>query len=74
MRTNEKLVREVATLGGLPREDLVVRWIEAHGYPPPKGIKRGLLERSATWHLQQNISAATRQRSVACCGKPGEAK
>jgi len=52
MRTNNRLERDVAALFGLPREALVARWIKTYGCPPPKGIKRGLLERSAAWHLQ----------------------
>lgn len=52
MWTNQKLEREVAAICDLPREDLVALWVKAHGCPPPKGVKRGLLERSAAWHLQ----------------------
>jgi hypothetical protein len=52
MRTDAKLEREVAGIGDLSREELVARWVAAYGCPPPKGVKRGLLERSAAWHLQ----------------------
>jgi hypothetical protein len=52
MRTDAKLEREVAAIGDLSREELVARWVTVYGCPPPKGIKRGLLERSAAWHLQ----------------------
>ena len=52
MRTDAKLDREVADIGGLSRQELVDAWINAHGTPPPKGIKRPLLELSAGWHLQ----------------------
>ncbi len=48
----KELEQEVATIGDLPREELVDQWVKAHGSLPPKGIKRGLLERSAAWHLQ----------------------
>ena len=49
---DERIEEEVAALGDLTREDLVARWIKAYGCPPPKGVKRGLLERAAAWHLQ----------------------
>jgi hypothetical protein len=49
---NGKLEREIAGLGNLPREKLVERWQKTFGCLPPKGIKRGLLERTAAWHLQ----------------------
>ncbi|QDZ00574.1 DUF2924 domain-containing protein [Nitratireductor mangrovi] len=52
MRADHKLEREVAAICDLPREELVAAWVKAHGCPPPKGVKRGLLERSAAWHLQ----------------------
>ena len=52
MRTNAQLEREVAGIGDLPRQDLVAAWTTAHGCPPPKGVKRPLLELSAAWHLQ----------------------
>ena len=52
MRTNAQLEREVAGIGDLPRQDLVAAWTAAHGCPPPKGVKRPLLELSAAWHLQ----------------------
>jgi hypothetical protein len=49
---DERIEKEVAALGDLPREELVARWAKAYGCPPPKGVKRGLLERAAAWHLQ----------------------
>lgn len=52
MRADQKLEREVAAICDLPREELVALWVKTHGCPPPKGVKRGLLERSAAWHLQ----------------------
>ena len=47
-----RIENEVAALGDLSREELAARWIKAYGCPPPKGVKRGLLERAAAWHLQ----------------------
>lgn len=46
------LEQEVAAICDLPREELVTLWVKTHGGVPPKGVKRGLLERSAAWHLQ----------------------
>ncbi|WLR91332.1 DUF2924 domain-containing protein [Shinella zoogloeoides] len=43
---------KVAALGDLSYGELVERWTKAHGCPPPKGVKRGLLERSAAYTLQ----------------------
>lgn len=52
MRVDNKLEKEVAAICDLSREELVERWKTAYGCPPPKGVKRGLLERAAAWHLQ----------------------
>lgn len=52
MNSPVRLEREVAAIGNLSREELVAAWIKAYRFPPPKGIKRPLLERAAAWHLQ----------------------
>jgi hypothetical protein len=52
MHADQKLELEVATICDLERADLVALWVKTHGCPPPKGVKRGLLERSAAWHIQ----------------------
>lgn len=52
MSVNGKLEDEVAAIGDLSREELVARWIKAHGHPPPVGVRNGLLIHSAAWHLQ----------------------
>jgi hypothetical protein len=44
---------KVATLGDLPRDDLVDLWIKQYGCPPPFGVRQPLLVRSAAWHLQE---------------------
>ncbi|RUZ72530.1 DUF2924 domain-containing protein [Mesorhizobium sp. M7A.F.Ca.US.006.01.1.1] len=44
--------REIAALGDLTRNELTAAWTKAYGCPPPKGVKRLLLERSAAWHFQ----------------------
>jgi hypothetical protein len=64
MRTDDRLDREVSAIGDLSRKDLIDRWHKTYGCPPPKGINRSLLERSAAWHLQaarvSGLSAAAR--------------
>ena len=55
MPPDSKLEQEVAALGDLSRDELAARWTKAYGCPPPKGLKRGLLERAAAWHLQHKV-------------------
>src|SRR4051812_39538809 len=50
--SDHHIAEEIARLGGLTREELIERWIRAHGHPPPKGISRRLLELSAAYALQ----------------------
>ncbi|MEM6464262.1 MAG: DUF2924 domain-containing protein [Pseudomonadota bacterium] len=52
MSTQSKLEEEIGLLAGLPRAELVTRWHRIYRSPPPKGVKRGLLERAIAWHLQ----------------------
>ena len=52
MRKRADLENEIAEVGDLTRDELSEAWMRAYGCPPPKGVKRGLLERSAAWHLQ----------------------
>ncbi|ESX84378.1 MULTISPECIES: DUF2924 domain-containing protein [unclassified Mesorhizobium] len=52
MRKRLDLDGEIAEVGDLTRDELTAAWTKAYGCPPPKGVKRGLLERSAAWHLQ----------------------
>jgi len=56
---------EVDLIADLPREDLVDYWTKAHGHTPPKGIKRGLLERDHAYRLQGKVFGRL---------KPGTAK
>ena len=46
------ITAKIGCLTGLPREELVEKWIKIHGHPPPKGVKRGLLERACAYQLQ----------------------
>jgi hypothetical protein len=52
MSAQSKLEEEIGLLADLPREELVMRWHRIYRRPPPKGVKRGLLERAIAWHLQ----------------------
>ena len=51
----EKVEAQIAGLAVLSRQELVDRWVKAHGCRPPKGVKRGLLERSAAYHIQTRV-------------------
>lgn len=51
-RSNADLDKEVARLGDLTREELAVLWERTYGHSDPKGIRRELLLRSASWDLQ----------------------
>ena len=74
MRGIEALEQEVAAIGDLSREELIARWEKTYGSPPPKGINRPLLERSAAWHLQARklggLSSSTRAALRVVTGKP----
>jgi len=51
LQTND-LKAELASIPTLPRSELVERWIEAYGRPPPKGLSRRLLVYAAAYHAQ----------------------
>lgn len=74
MVNTDALEQEVAAIGDLSREELVARWRKAYGCPPPKGINRPLLERSAAFHLQARrlggLSSAARAALRVVTGKP----
>ncbi|TGS84461.1 DUF2924 domain-containing protein [Mesorhizobium sp. M3A.F.Ca.ET.174.01.1.1] len=52
MRKRLDINTEIAAVRDLARDQLVAAWMKTYGCPPPKGVKRELLERSAAWHLQ----------------------
>ena len=64
-----KIEEEIGRLAGLSRQELVDLWIKAHGRKPPKGVKRGLLERSAAYRIQAKayggLKPATRRHLLA---------
>ncbi len=55
---------KIARLADLPRDELIASWIKVHGYPPPKGVKRGLLERDYAWRLQARVNGSLKRATV----------
>ena len=55
MSVDSELEREIGLLANLSRTELAECWIKAFRCPPPKGIKRQLLERAFAWHLQAKV-------------------
>lgn len=57
---------EIAAIEALSYPDLTELWRRQYGVAPPKGIRRGLLIRSANWHLQAKrlggLSRSTKAR------------
>jgi hypothetical protein len=51
----ENLESRIAALSSRPRSELVEEWIRIYGRRPPKYIKRGLIERAISWHMQAKI-------------------
>ncbi len=58
------LEEEIGRLADLPRGELVERWITAHGHPPPRGVKRGLLERDFAYQLQARTYGGLKARTA----------
>ena len=57
------------------RADLARRWEAIYGSPPPRTLKRPLLERAATWHLQAKLYGglpAKTKRQLATIALGGE--
>ena len=67
-----KVEREIGRLADLPRPELVRRWHRIYRCPPPRGVKRGLLERAIAWHLQAKhfggLSPAIKRRLADAAG------
>ncbi len=51
----DDLERQIAALSSRPRPELVEEWVRIYGQPPPKYIKRGLIERAISWHMQAKV-------------------
>ena len=65
----------LGAIADLSREELVERWIKTYKHPPPKGIKRGLLERSIAYQIQAKrfgrLKPELTKRLVAIAGDEG---
>ena len=51
-RSMSKHLNQIAVLGDLSREELVAQWGKIYKHPPPKAVKRSLLERGIAYHIQ----------------------
>ena len=71
-RTAGEIEEEIGRLVGLSRSELAERWQAIFGSPPPKGVKRGLLERACAYHIQAKVfgalSRSTRKSLAAGAG------
>ena len=63
-RAMASMEEKIGRLADLPRNELVASWIKAHGHPPPKGVKRGLLERDYAWRLQARVNGGLKRATV----------
>ena len=50
--TGQETANGVDAIAELSRGELIVRWTKAYKRPPPKGLSRTLLERSAAYQAQ----------------------
>ena len=51
-KSKTNVSREVDRLSELSRSELAILWTSLFGSPPPKGVKRGLLERACAYDIQ----------------------
>ncbi|MBZ0216630.1 MAG: DUF2924 domain-containing protein [Fimbriimonadaceae bacterium] len=51
-KSSAAVEKEIVRVADFSRQELVELWVKAHGHSPPKGIKRGLLERDHAHRLQ----------------------
>ena len=67
-----KIDQEIGRVADLSRAELVASWRKMFKAPPPKGIKRGLLERARAYRLQVRtfggLKLATRKALLARAG------
>jgi hypothetical protein len=60
----DEMRQQIDNLAKLPRAELAERWHGHYGCPPPKGVKRSLLERSLAWHVQANAFGGLDRRTL----------
>ena len=67
-----KIDQEIGQVADLSRAELVASWRKMFKAPPPRGIKRGLLERARAYRLQVRtfggLKSATRKALLARAG------
>lgn len=51
-KTEEAVAREIAGLADLDRTELVARWVEFYGDPPPKSVSQALLRKAVAHEMQ----------------------
>ena len=51
----EEVAAELSLIPDLPRTDLVKRWTEIYGQPPPKGLSQRLLKCATAYDLQSHV-------------------
>lgn len=56
--------QQVDNLAKLSRAELAERWHGHYGCPPPKGIKRSLLQRALAWHIQAKAFGGIDRRTL----------
>ena len=73
-----KIDQEIGQVADLSRAELVENWRKMFKAPPPKGIKRGLLERARAYRLQVRsfggLKSTTRKRLLAIAKNGNVAK
>jgi len=73
-----KLDKKIVALADLSREDLVAEWIKIYKCKPPKGVKRGLLERAVAYRYQTRrygkLKAETSKTLLTIAGGAGVKK
>ncbi len=60
----DKIESELSQLSGVSRQDLSNLWFKQFKHPPPKGVKRGLLERAASYKLQSRRHGGLNPRTL----------
>jgi hypothetical protein len=76
-RTAGETAEEIGRLAGLSRSELAERWQAIFGSVPPKGVKRGLLERACAYDIQAKAFGGLRRptkKSLAAVADGGALK
>jgi len=64
----DRIAEGLSAIPDLSRDELIERWVQAHGKPPPKGLSRRLLAYSAAYQVQVKafggLKPSTRRKLV----------